>query len=169
MPDLTASQENYLEAILQVARGEGHAHVKQIAERLGVAMASVSEAVRKLADAGLVDYRRYGVVRLTEAGRGLARQVEERHEILKNFLRTVLGLEPAEAEQNACRMEHAMDEKALRRLAAYVQFVQECPMEACTWRAKDGGFCGGVENTDSCRDRLEQALERLKREENHPS
>ena len=151
MPDrCTESQENYLEAILVCADEDGRARVTDIADRLDVRMASVTEALRNLAERGLVEYRPYARPRLTEEGRGVARGVWKHHGLLKRFLTTVLGLEPDEAEENACRMEHTMDEKALERMAAYMEFIEKCPGDGCTWQEERGGFCR-KHGTGGCR------------------
>ena len=59
---LTASMEDYLEAIFQIAANREVARVKQIAEALGVRMASVTGALRTLADKGLVAHDKFGDV-----------------------------------------------------------------------------------------------------------
>ena len=144
---LTESQEDYLETIFRFVQKEGHAHVRDIAERLGVRMASVSGALRSLKASGLVNYQRYGTVTLTEQGTTVAARVSERHDLLERFMQLVLGVDSETAADNACRMEHAMTEDVLERLTAYVAFVEKCPVQACTWQAREKGFCG---KADAC-------------------
>ena len=140
--ELTQSQEDYLETILDFAQEYGHAHVRDIAERLGVRMASVSGALKTLRDSGLVNYQRYGTVTLSAEGENLASKVRDRHKLLERFMEMILGVDRETAQENACRMEHTVDEKVLRRLARYVEFVEGCPVQACTWQAQNREFCG---------------------------
>ena len=152
---LTASLENYLEAILADVRKEGHAHATEIAKRLDVSKASVTGALRKLADRKLINYKPYGVITFTEAGREAAEKVRARHDLLKRFLTEILGIETGVAEENACRMEHAMSQDVLDRMATYVEFVESCPVQACTWQSDEGAFCGKQAQKTSCQRRLQ--------------
>ncbi|NCQ33342.1 MAG: MarR family transcriptional regulator, partial [Armatimonadetes bacterium] len=56
LPDLSASMEDYLEAIYELERVDRVARVKDVAERLNVATPSASAALRALKDKGLVDH-----------------------------------------------------------------------------------------------------------------
>jgi len=113
---LTASQEDYLEAILVLLAERGAARVRDIARRLRVAMPSVTRSLRSLARRRLVNYTPYEQVTLTDRGRELAEGVLSQHRVLRRFLTDVLGLDVESAEANACRMEHAVDESVLRRI-----------------------------------------------------
>lgn len=145
--NLSQSQEDYLETILGFVQKHGHAHVRDIAEQLEVRMASVSGALKSLKESGLVNYQRYGTVTLTEKGESLASDVRDRHKLLERFMELVLGVDRKTARDNACRMEHAVDEEVLKRLGRYVAFVERCPVQACTWQAQDERFCG---QEDTC-------------------
>ncbi len=124
---LTSNMEDYLEAIGTVARESGVARVKEISETLKVKTPSVHAALHLLVDRGLIEHERYGYIRLTAEGAGLAEAIIRRHEMLERFLRDFLGIAPAEAGENACRMEHVMDEGALDRLERFIEFLAERP------------------------------------------
>ena len=66
---LTAPVEDYLKAVYDLERGGASATTNDLAHRLGVAPASVSGMVRRLAEQGLLEYERYRGARLTTAGR----------------------------------------------------------------------------------------------------
>ena len=120
---LTASQEDYLEAILFEVRQSGSARVRDIAGRLGVAMPSVTGALRTLGERGLVNYSPYELVTLSGPGRRLAEKIAGRHRVLHRFFTEVLGVEEALAAENACRIEHAVDEAILERVRRLLAFV----------------------------------------------
>ena len=119
--DLSASLEDYLEAIYHLVRENRVARVRDIAERLGVQMPSVTGALRSLAAKELVNHDPYSYVTLTPAGERIARDMVRRHEVLTGFLNDFLGLDLAAAERNACAMEHAIEPQVLDRLVAFVE------------------------------------------------
>jgi DtxR family Mn-dependent transcriptional regulator len=121
--DLSASLEDYLEAILNLSADDGHAHSKDIAEELGVARPSVTGALRTLKKKGLANYEPYGSVTLTRAGRSAARKVARRHEIIKSFFVDVLAVDADLAQQAACRAEHALGPEVIAKLLNFSQFV----------------------------------------------
>jgi len=120
--DLSASLEDYLEAILELSADEGHAHSKDIAERLNVARPSVTGALRTLKKKGLANYEPYGSVTLTKAGRTAAEKVALKHEIIKSFFVDVLGVESETAQQAACKAEHALGPDVISKLLSFSEF-----------------------------------------------
>jgi DtxR family Mn-dependent transcriptional regulator len=146
---LTASQEDYLEAILLLVREGRVARVRDIAAHVGVGKPSVTAALKTLAKRDLVNYDPYQYITLTDAGRMAAERVERRHHVLKDFLTEILGIDAATAEENACRMEHAVDQQVMRRLKAFAEFAQSCPQfDRAQWleTMETGEGCDG-----SCR------------------
>lgn len=118
---MTASKEDYLEAILDCEDEEGNARSVDIARVLHVSRPSVNKSLSVLKENGLVEHERYGVISLTKEGRSVAARVRELHDTLKLFLTDVLGIPPQIAEQDACRMEHAISETTAENLKQYLQ------------------------------------------------
>lgn len=118
---LSESLEDYLEAIAQIITQKGAARGKDISRRLDVSGSSVTGALRSLARRDLVNYAPYDLVTLTTEGERLARDVIHRHQVLKDFIVHVLGVDEQTADHDACRMEHAVSETVLDRLAQMVQ------------------------------------------------
>lgn len=118
---LTRSMEDYLEAIYNLKARTDIARVKDIAREMAVKMPSVTGALRSLADKGLVTHRPYESVELTEEGLERAREVARRHAAIKGFLVETLGLAEANAESEACGIEHAIRPDTLDRLLAFVE------------------------------------------------
>ena len=102
-PDLTASQEDYLEAIKElIDEGDhGHAHTSDIARRLKVKMPSVTTALGVLRRAGLLNYDTSRPVTLTAEGEREALRVIRRHRVLAWFFQGVLGLDETSASETA--------------------------------------------------------------------
>ncbi|MDF1505430.1 metal-dependent transcriptional regulator [Roseisolibacter sp. H3M3-2] len=117
-PTLTAPVEDYLKAVYELERARGAAATNDLAHRLGVAPASVSGMVKRLADQGLLTYERYRGVRLTADGRRAALRTLRRHRILECYLATVLGYPWDRVHEEAERLEHAASDQLIDRMAA---------------------------------------------------
>jgi len=140
---VSASLEDYLEVIFHIEASNGAARAKDIAMAMNVKNASVTQALRLLAEKSLVNYAPYEVITLTKPGKEIAKDVIRRHEILEQFLSQVLGLPHIEADENACRMEHSVSRPVLDRLIKFVEYFKECPMSKTRWDDDEGYFCGG--------------------------
>ncbi len=130
---LSATMEDYLEAIYRLQHSNRVVRVKDIAESLEVKMPSVSAALAALQEEGLVSHEKYGHVELTERGRELAENVHRRHITLVDFLHRILQLEDEEAEEEACKLEHDLSAKTLHRLIGLMEFVEHCPRSGGDW------------------------------------
>jgi len=120
---LSASLEDYLEAIFNLAGGAGGARSKDIAAGLGVARSSVTGALQLLRDKGLANYEPYGCVTLTQRGQTAAREVVRKHRILTSFFADVLGVEREVAQRAACQAEHALGAEIIGRLLSFIEYV----------------------------------------------
>jgi DtxR family Mn-dependent transcriptional regulator len=78
-----------------------------LAARLGVAPASVTGMVRRLADQELLTYTPYRGVRLTAAGRRAALTTLRRHRVIEAYLSAALGVPADRLHAEAERLEHA--------------------------------------------------------------
>ena len=121
MEVLSASLEDYLEAILQLERASRVARVSEIAEQLEVSRPSVTGALKALASRGLVAHARYGHVTLTEEGTVIAVEVERRHVAIRDFLTGVLEVPEEKAEAAACRLEHVLEPDVLAHFVRYAE------------------------------------------------
>ena len=123
--NLSASLEDYLEAIFNLTRQSTVARSKDIAERLSVARPSVTGALRLLAQKGLVNYEPYGLVSLTKAGQVKAAAVARKHAIITSFFINVLGVDANSAAEAACRAEHTLGKHITGKLMSFVEFVTQ--------------------------------------------
>ena len=118
--ELTASVEDYLKAIYDLERAGEPAATTALASRLGVAPASVTGMVRRLAEAGLLTHERYRGARLTERGRGAALRTLRRHRVIEAYLVRALSYRWDEVDQEAERLEHAASDEMVNRMAAAI-------------------------------------------------
>lgn len=115
------AMEDYLETILELSEVETSVRVTDIAIKLNVAKASVSQAVNNLAQLGFVEQERYGPILLTEKGHKQARKIQRRHQVLRRFLIDVLNVEPEVAEKDACLIEHVISSMTMDRLCEFLE------------------------------------------------
>ena len=121
--NLSASLEDYLEAISQLQQEHRLARVKDIAALLQVTMPSVTHALKNLRDKDLVNYERNSYISLTDMGTVVADRVSSRHRILVEFLSGTLLLPPERSETIACELEHAVDTDTVDRLRRLVDEI----------------------------------------------
>jgi len=122
---ISASLEDYLEAIYTIIQEKQGVKAIEISRRLNVGRSSVTEALKTLAEKNLVNYGRYDVISLTPEGEKVAQQVILKHNVLFEFFTSTLGLSPEEAHENACRVEHVISEDALKRFVLFAKFNKQ--------------------------------------------
>lgn len=121
MPEaLTQSIQDYLKHIYELSHEHGSASTNDLAGRLGIAPASVTGMVQKLAscEPALVDYKKHQGAKLTPAGRKAALEVIRHHRLLEAWLVQTLGYAWDEVHEEAERLEHVISEDFERRIAA---------------------------------------------------
>lgn len=122
---LTPSMEDYLEMLYRTCGEEGYARVNRLAERLNVRPSSTTKVIKKLKELGLVDYRKYGVIRLTEKGKALGSFLLKRHEVIEEFLK-ILAIEETRLKDTEM-MEHDVSLNTLQGLYTLNRFLRENP------------------------------------------
>ena len=124
---VTASLEDYLEAIRALIASHGHAHTRDIALRLDVKMPSVTRALQLLAREKHIVYRKNYPIQLTPWGERIAGEVQRRHSFLEGFFRDQLGVDAEKASQMACKIEHIVDFDTMTRWEELVRRIAPPP------------------------------------------
>lgn len=115
--DLSASMQNYLKVIWGLQEwSDAPVLNSAIAESAGVRLSTVSDALRKLSEQGLIEHIRYGSVSLTDLGRSHAVAMTRRHRLIETFLVQMLGYEWDEVHEEADRLEHAVSDELIDRI-----------------------------------------------------
>jgi DtxR family Mn-dependent transcriptional regulator len=125
--EISSSLEDYLETIYLLVQDQGFARVKDVARARDVKAASVSIALRKLAELDLVRYERREYIALTPSGEKAGRRVFSRHRLLTRFFQEVLNMPAEAASDQACAMEHSLTDDAMGRMARFFEFLGACP------------------------------------------
>lgn len=116
--------EDYVELIEEIQGRIGAAHVTDIASHLGVSHVTVHKTIKRLKSLGLVHAEPYRAVALTDAGRAMARESRERHEITLEFLRS-LGVSESSARDDAEGIEHHVGPELLERMQFFCRRLQQ--------------------------------------------
>jgi DtxR family Mn-dependent transcriptional regulator len=160
---LSESLEDYLEIILELESVQKVARAKDIADRMGVQRGSVTGALKALVEKKLINYEPYSFITLTPTGKKIAREINRRHGILEDFLVRVLGVEKAQAEETACRMEHAIDKESINKLVHFIEFIDQCPRTGEDWVTAFEQFCAtGKRDARDCRTCMDACSERYR-------
>ena len=114
------SAEDYLEAMLMLREELGYIRSIDVAEQLGVSKPSVSYAVKRLRENGYVTMDDEQRIHLTSAGLLIAEDIYSRHKILTQFFAS-LGVDPAVAAEDACKVEHDLSPATFAALKSYVE------------------------------------------------
>jgi DtxR family Mn-dependent transcriptional regulator len=160
---LTASLEDYLEAIFRIIEEKQAVRAKDIARRLNVSNPSVTGALRSLADKELIAYAPYDVISLTPKGKAAATDIARRHEVLRDFFVNVFAVEEQAADEAACRMEHSIPKDILERFIRFAEFVEICPRGGAKWISGFGSYCGYGETQEDCERCILSTLEEVRR------
>ena len=146
--NLSASLEDYLEAILNLSSESSFARSKDIAKSLGVSRSSVTGAMRVLKEKGLANYKPYDYVTLTESGRVAATEIARKHNILKSFFIDVLGIEADVAQQAACKAEHELGQEIIAKLLCFIEFVTQSSKKGFDLADEFQKFCKNLKKHD---------------------
>lgn len=113
----TQSVEDFVKAIYKLQQDSERVSTNALAEERGISAPSVTDMAQRLVDAGLVDYRKYYGVRLTEAGETMALKVIRRHRLLELYLVRELGYLLHEVHIEAENLEHAVSDRFVEAIA----------------------------------------------------
>lgn len=131
--ELTARGEDYLKTIYKLLKERKVVRVKDLSLIMDVKAPTVVGILGSLKGRGYVQQEPYGYLTLTEEGNALAERLVEKEVSIRDFLSEVLGLDEAEAENNACAMEHYISPTCLERFLAFIRFVDLCERGRPRW------------------------------------
>jgi DtxR family Mn-dependent transcriptional regulator len=113
--------EEYIETIYGLEKKNKIASTGEIASHLKIRPSSVTEMLQKLEIRGLIEYKPYYGVALTDEGRKIAKTLDKKHKILAEFFHKVLGVKKEIAEKDACEIEHHVSKDTIKKLIEFIQ------------------------------------------------
>ena len=114
------SAEDYLESILMLKERLGYVRSIDIVNELGYSKPSVSIAMKKLRENGYIQMAPDGLITLTDSGLSIASHIYDRHKTITRLF-VLLGVSPEIAAEDACKVEHDLNEETFRRIQEYVR------------------------------------------------
>jgi DtxR family Mn-dependent transcriptional regulator len=124
---ISPATEEYLEQIYRLEEEHGVARTKQIAEKVGVSLGTVTNTIEALKQRHLVLHEPYKGVKLTEAGRRIALTVLRRHRLSERLLTDFLNIEFSKVHDHACRLEHVITSDLAKSLEKALGHPKTCP------------------------------------------
>jgi len=121
------SKEDYLSVIYKSSDNNGEIKANQIAEKLSISSAAVTDMLRKLSKEGYVDYKRYKGIKLTKSGEDYARNMVRRHRIWEVFLHQIIGLPWDKVHSEAENLEHSSSDELIDRLEEMLDYPEFDP------------------------------------------
>ena len=121
---LKESGEMYLETILLLSRQKAYVRAIDVVEQMGFSKPSVSRALAKLREEGLLLVAEDGHLSLTDSGRALAEKVYERHTVLTAIL-TQLGVDGETAAADACKIEHVISDTTFDAMKRHLTMYEK--------------------------------------------
>lgn len=116
----TESREMYLEVIYDIYMQQKEIRSIDVAKILDYSKPSVNRGINLLKNDNLIEQEPYGSITLTPKGLKIAKKIKSRHIDITAFLEKSLGLDSETAEQDACRIEHIISEKAMEKIRIYL-------------------------------------------------
>ncbi len=113
------SAENYLETILVLSKRHGTVRSVDVAHELNFSKPSVSIAMKKLRERELIEFDENGSILFLPEGRRIAEAIYDRHVTLSKALQ-LLGVDPAVADADACKIEHIISEETYQHVRAHI-------------------------------------------------
>lgn len=123
---MTPSMEDYLEMIYRSHLREGYTRTGHLAARLNVQASSVTKTVQKLNGLGLLNYEKYGLIKLTEKGKRLGSFLLKRHILIESFLK-LIGVKEPYALQDTEMIEHHLSLNAFHKIKQLYKFLKTHP------------------------------------------
>lgn len=116
----TAADENYLKAVYAISKQKGYARSIDVTEYLGVSKPSVSVAVRRLEEKGLLYTDEHMFLYLTEEGEKIGKDTFDKFDFLEESL-VNLGIDRMTAMEDAHKMEHDLSDETFEALRNYLK------------------------------------------------
>lgn len=118
------SEEDYLENILILSETKPNIHSIDIVNYMNFSKPSVSVAMHKLKDKGLITMDQNGIIRLTDSGKLIAEKTYEKHRVLSSFLMN-LGVSEDVALEDACEIEHIISDESFSKIKEFYKSMKK--------------------------------------------
>lgn len=123
----SASKEDYLRGMYHLLEEKNEVKSVDLARYLDVTKPSVSEMLQELGKEGLIDYKRYAKLKLTQRGYKIAERLTSKHRIIETFLKDILKISLENIHEEAHRLEHAFSDESIGKIRRLLGNPKEDP------------------------------------------
>ena len=123
---ITASMEDYIEMIYRLSNESGFTRVWDLSKALNVKPASITKMIKKLDELSLVDYEKYGYIKLTSDGSSYGEYLLYRHNTVEKFLKTIGVKKNILAETE--KIEHVLSKDTFERIEYFIEIIEDHPI-----------------------------------------
>lgn len=123
----SSALESYLEQIADLQKKHGAVRTSDLADRMGCKRSSVTSALQRLRERGLINYQPYRPVTLTPEGEKTIKTLNRYHSIIADFLENILAFPEEFAQEEACQLEHRVSQCTIERMRIYLEFIEQIP------------------------------------------
>jgi DtxR family transcriptional regulator, Mn-dependent transcriptional regulator len=124
---VSLTEENYLKALLSLAKEKGEVNVNELSKHLGIKMPTANSMMKKLAEKNLVIYESYKPLRLTEKGRKEAALIIRKHRLTEMFLVDKMGFGWEQVHAIAEQIEHIHSQEFFEKMDELLGFPKFDP------------------------------------------
>ncbi len=118
---------DYIRSIFLLEEEGLETKTSELAKRLGIKPASVTEMIEKLASLGLVAHDAYHGTKMTEKGKVVINTILRRHRLLERLFVDIVGLDTPSACAEALRLELLLSDRTVDSLCAALNHPTACP------------------------------------------
>ena len=115
MSKISSAEEEYIKVLSFLQDKNGRARTTDVANKLGIKPSSATEMLKRLNEKGLIKYKPYYGSTLTKEGKKIAKKLNAKYEIIKNFLQSI-GIKEEIAAIDACNIEHILSAESVYRM-----------------------------------------------------
>ena len=123
---ITASMEDYIEMIYRLSNESGFTRVGDLSKALNVKPASITKMIKKLDELSLVNYEKYGYIKLTADGSSYGEYLLYRHNTVEKFLKTI-GVNKNILEETE-KIEHVLSKETFERIEYFIEIIEDSPI-----------------------------------------
>lgn len=123
---ITASMEDYIEMIYRLSNETGFTRVGDLSKALNVKPASITKMIKKLDELNLVNYEKYGYIKLTANGDSYGEYLLYRHNTIEKFLKTI-GVNENILEETE-KIEHVLSKETFKRIEYFIEIIEYHPI-----------------------------------------
>lgn len=120
MHQIVDSTENYLEAIYMLSQKKDCVRAIDIVHHLDLSKPSVSIALKKMVGEEFILVDEKNCIHLLDSGLEIAKRIYEKHLFFIQLLEAA-GVDPKNAEEDACKLEHAISDESFHLLKNYIR------------------------------------------------